>query len=748
VPDLNCPACTGPVTLVSDGAGSACPSCGARFGAAAHDAATLCADPSIVIAPAATPANPFSADFMSRYEMVGFLGKGAMGAVFLMRQLNLDRLVAVKAVRNAGLTDKENRRLIKESRVVAQLSHPAIRAIHDAGIDGAVPYMVCEYVEGETLAARLAESGALELADALKIALALLEGLEVAHQQGIVHRDVKPGNILLDRRDRPKLVDFGLATMLTMNTIETVSGRILGTPRYMSPEQCNGLETTAASDLYAMGLVLFEMLTGALPFDGPGPMNFMDQHVHAAPRAVSVARPGLPEGLDAIVARALEKRPADRHASAAAFAEALLEVYSQLTAVSFTRTTRLRVAPLKPAPEPVASPALLTGRYRLVRALGHSTLGEMWLAHDQTLEEDVAVRLLPERVWSNPAARAVMVREAKNALRLAHPNVVHVFHLEPGHPPFLVREFVTGPSLATEIARREQAHARPFSLAEALSVLEGVAAALEHAHARGVLHRDLNPTNVVLEASDSGTLIPRVTDFGMAAALDALPDAGPASPAEQACRAPEVLAGAEPDVRADVYALGALLYQMSTLALPARAADGELAWAAVPASAVALLRAALSPDRDRRPASATAFLEALRAATTAAAPPVSRPPDAETGLTRRALFQLVTDEAFKDGVVEEWENRALVALTEYLQLPLEEARSLAWISHERFQKGRLGSSRPLSPRTLYSKALYFAHAGEGLTAEREWMLAGLRKIFEIAPEVHDELLTRVKSKLA
>ena len=752
MPELNCPTCTGPVALVADGVGSRCPSCQARFGAppppVAAGAETFAGapEPDAERREEPVPPNPFSRGFMVRYEMAGFLGKGAMGAVFLMRQLALDRLVAVKAVRGSGLTPKENRRLIKEAKVLAKLAHPAIRAIYDTGIDGAVPYMVCEYVDGETLSARLARGGALLLPEALRIALGVLDGLEYAHRQGVVHRDLKPGNILLDREGRAKLVDFGLATMSDMNTIETVSGRILGTPRYMSPEQVDGQDTTAASDIYAMGVVLYELVTGKLPYEGPGPMNYMEQHLNATPRTVTALRPELPSELDAITARALAKSPGERFESATAFYDAVMDVYSQLTGVRFMRPVSsvagaVRVGP----PAAPAAETVLADRYRLVRKLGQSALGEMWLAHDQALDgAEVAVRLIPERIKGDAAAHAVLVREARNALKLAHTNVVRVFHFEPGARPFLVREFVTGPSLATELARRTQEHARPFSAPEALAVLEGIVAGVEHAHQRGVLHRDLNPANVVLEASESGTMIPRVTDFGLAAAVQCLPAHVPGA-AERAYRSPEQLAGEAADVRSDVYALGAVLFHMLTLEPPAFGMDGEVEWPAgkppEPAAAAAVVRAALSCDPAARPTSAVALLEAFHAAV------AQRPAPAPPGLTRHVLFQLVADEVFKDGVVEESENRALVELTEYLQLPREEARNHARSSLERFRQGKLGSKRRLDARTLYSKALYFAHTAGGPTPEQDWMLEGLRKILHIGFDVHAELLARVMEKL-
>jgi serine/threonine protein kinase len=753
------------------------------------------------------PKNPFSAEFLKTFEMVGFLGKGAMGAVFLMRQVNLDRLVAVKAVRSSGMTEKENKRLLKEARVIARLNHPAIRAIHDVGVDHQVPYMVCEYVDGETLADTLKAHGPMPLTEALRAAMAILEGLEFAHKQGVVHRDLKPGNIMMTREGRPKIVDFGLATANAMSTVETLAGRILGTPRYMSPEQCEGNETTLASDVYAMGLVVYEMLTGRLPYDGPSPMNFMDQHIHAKPKTVTEVRPDLPGELDPIIDKALEKDPAKRHASAMQLSEQLLGVFSGLTAVRFTPTRPAWVKESAGGPEhgtatmqegtsgvlgaaslgagsttwPSSPPAvsagtMLSGRFEMVKPLRTTETGELWLAKDSALEgEQVLVNLLHAALWSNAVAKAGLVKEAKAAIKLSHPNIERLVTLEPGPTPFFVVEWVEGPTLEADLARRAAEGQKVYTPEEALPLLEGIAEGLEYAHARGVVHGDLKPSNVILEPEADGPPFPRIGDFGTDAVVRTLSAGKPGH--ASAYRAPELSSGKAPDARADVYALGALLYHMLTLKLPVPPTDtSDPSWPGrvdllpprepLPPSVANVVLQALAREPEQRPATPGQLVDRFRGALRSGGQ-VQRKPGRATGmfrvadlkqvlpdkqqeaqkLTRVGLFQLVTDEVFKDGVVEDWENRTLVALTEFLELGTEQARGVAWKSLEKFQLGKLGSKRALDPRILYSKALYFAYVDGSLSQEEAWMLEGLRKLFGLTDKDHVLLLERVRTKM-
>jgi len=289
------------------------------------------------------PEHPFSPAFLEKFELKGFLGRGGMGAVYLMRQRSLDRPVAVKVLA-AVLTPEDRWKLLEEARLLAKLSHGSIVAVHDVGVDGNVPYMVCEYADGESLEARLGRAPALTLAEALAIAAQVLSGLEAAHRKGIVHRDVKPANVFLTQDGDAKLGDFGIAKVLDAGTGASL-GQLAGTPAYISPEQWRGERATAASDVYAMGAVLFEMVSGRRAFAGPSLEDFIVQHTAAErPRLAG----GAPE-VDALVARALEREPERRFAGAAEL----------LAAVEEARRALSGAATLAAAPRPAAVDATL-----------------------------------------------------------------------------------------------------------------------------------------------------------------------------------------------------------------------------------------------------------------------------------------------------------------------------------------------------------------------------------------------------
>jgi hypothetical protein len=257
-----------------------------------------------------------------RYELGAALGAGGMARVFAGRDLRLDRPVAVKLVWAGALDPASRERFRREARASAGFSHPNAVATYDAGEDGDELYLVMELVDGPSLATRLL-GGRLAVGEALAIADGVLAALGAAHTAGIVHRDVKPGNVLLGRDGTVKLADFGIARRLDERADLTSVGMFVGTAKYTAPEQINGEPTTAATDLYAVGVVLYEMLAGVAPYDGPTPMaTAMAQQTAPIPD-LGAARPDAPPAVVRAVAQAMAKRPADRFGSAAEMRAAL-----------------------------------------------------------------------------------------------------------------------------------------------------------------------------------------------------------------------------------------------------------------------------------------------------------------------------------------------------------------------------------------------------------------------------------------
>jgi len=270
-----------------------------------------------------------------RYRIERVIGEGGMATVFLAEDLKHHRQVAVKVMRPELVATLGSDRFLREVEIAAQLSHPHILPMYDsgtaesAGNTGALLYYVMPYVEGESLAGRIAREGALPVRDALRIALEVAGALGHAHKRGIVHRDIKPANILLSE-GHALVADFGIARALDSSAEAiTATGIAIGTPQYMSPEQATGEKgVDARTDLYALGAVLYEMLTGEPPFTGRTAQAVVSRTLTERPRPVGATREGLPAGLEELVAQALAKSPADRYATAAHLADALVTVES------------------------------------------------------------------------------------------------------------------------------------------------------------------------------------------------------------------------------------------------------------------------------------------------------------------------------------------------------------------------------------------------------------------------------------
>ena len=272
-----------------------------------------------------------------RYELRQLLGQGGMATVHLAADTVLDRPVAIKTMLGEMSREPSFReRFRREAQAVARLNHPNIVQVHDSGEDlnedgVLVPFIVMEYVEGSTLSSVLrkdmAEHGAMPTDKALKISADVLAALAVSHEQGLVHRDIKPANVMVTPRGAVKVMDFGIARAMQSGvTSMTQTGMVVGTPQYLSPEQALGKAVDARSDLYSVGCLLFELLTGRLPFESESALGMAYQHVQETPPAPSSFNAAVPPGVDALVACALRKDPAHRFQDAEAMRAECLRV--------------------------------------------------------------------------------------------------------------------------------------------------------------------------------------------------------------------------------------------------------------------------------------------------------------------------------------------------------------------------------------------------------------------------------------
>ena len=262
---------------------------------------------------------------LGRYEIVGELGQGAMGVVYKARDPLIDRVVAIKTINlSLALDEKEEYegRFYQEAKAAGRLSHPNIVTIYDVGKGDDIAYIAMEFLEGRELRDILNDGQRLSVDEVLAIVMQIALGLAYAHEKGIVHRDIKPSNIMVAHDGHAKITDFGIARMASAS-VRTQTGMVLGSPKYMSPEQVMGKLTDQRSDIFSLGVMLYEMLTGQAPFMGENVNAIMYQTMNATPAAPGTMNPQVPDMLNFIVAKALAKGLDNRYQNAKDFANDL-----------------------------------------------------------------------------------------------------------------------------------------------------------------------------------------------------------------------------------------------------------------------------------------------------------------------------------------------------------------------------------------------------------------------------------------
>jgi serine/threonine-protein kinase len=251
-----------------------------------------------------------------RYEILGLLGKGGFATVYQVRNRNLERLEALKVLDESRSAESDfTKRFVQEARVVASLEHPAIIRIHDFGNAGGLLWYSMQFIDGPSLAVRLERHGRLHEETAARIAVPVLDALDYAHSRGVVHRDIKPGNILLDVAEKPTLTDFGIAKV-SDGLARTQTGFVLGSPGYLSPEQLRGESLDGRSDLYSLGITLYELLTNAVPFDSQEAVATVVRRLTEEVEPLSRHLPGVDPELERIVMRSLARDREARYPSA------------------------------------------------------------------------------------------------------------------------------------------------------------------------------------------------------------------------------------------------------------------------------------------------------------------------------------------------------------------------------------------------------------------------------------------------
>jgi serine/threonine protein kinase len=510
-----------------------------------------------------------------RYEIIDTIGSGGMGHVYRARRLHLGDEVAIKVTQTAQISEAESReRFLRESRACAQLRHPGIVGILDFGFNtGNQPYMVMELLSGPSLREEIELEAPMPPARVAAILAAVAAALQLAHDRGITHRDLKPANIVVHRYESGervyKVIDFGLATMKTGDATRlTDPGFFLGTLAYAAPEQIRGDDVTPATDVYALGVIAYEMLTGSRPFDSANRLTLMSRALSGAALSPTARHGALPDAIDRAVMRCLANHPADRWPTVTAFSEALAAGAGESR----------DAAP--------AGDAGVLARYELGALVGRGRLGSIvYRGVHRALGTPVAIRILKRDAQPHwEAVRTRFLLEART-LQVGHPGLSQVRDFgEDERTVYLVTDFIDGPSL-----RQAMAQSGPFAWPRAAALLDQALDAVAMLHRNGGFICGVNPDMIRLQSEGGGTE-DSTTHAGNIAERIVLSTAGihsvqdvlatmreqelrghEASEQELPYVAPEVLMGGAPDVRADIFTIGVLAYQMVTAQPPFRA---------------------------------------------------------------------------------------------------------------------------------------------------------------------------------
>lgn len=509
----------------------------------------------------ASPAGPTSATvtdlsagdvLADRYEIVSRLGKGGMGTVYEAWDRELERTIALKTIRPDVASSSEALvRLKQETLLARQISHRNVVRVFDLGVSDGVRFITMERVEGESLKAMLGREKKFPAESATALMTQVCEGLAAAHAEDVIHRDLKPQNVLVGNDGRVRIFDFGLARPAEETGI-TRSGVIIGTPDYMSPEQALGQHADARSDIFAFGVMFYELLTGVLPFKSETMVeSFLARTRERAPEIESV-EPSIPAQLARVVMRCLEPDPAQRYQNGG-------ELLADLLAHDGEHSVARAAEPGKLAPG-----MMLGSRYRIEAEAGEGGMGKVYRATDLDLNRTVALKVVrPERARDAESIQRLK-QEIALASRISHKNVLRIHDLgEVDGLRFISMAWADGDNLAHLIGR-----SAPLLEGQIVTLASEICEGLEAACQQGIIHRDLKPTNVLLDASGHAC----IADFGLASTLEAQQ----ASPLEQPgaiagtprYMSPEQVEGKRTDHRTDIYSLGLILYEMATGDIP------------------------------------------------------------------------------------------------------------------------------------------------------------------------------------
>lgn len=534
---------------------------------------------------------------LGRYRLQNLLGFGAMGNVYKSRHPDLKRDIAVKILHPhhtqvPGFVE----RFRHEAAAAATLIHPNIIQIFDFDVaENNLYYMVLQYINGPSLEDYLSlEQRPLSLLKTYELITPIVGALHYAHQQGVIHRDVKPGNIMLDTRQRVYLGDFGLAKIIGVS-MNTQSGLGAGTPAYMAPEQIEAAPITPATDIYALGVMLYKMLTTKLPFDGENIMNLIMRKMTEPAPPLRQLNPDVPIDVEAVILKAISKEPEARYTDAVSFVADLRQAIGGhvLHLPKFDIDTAVSSGF-------VALPSIQIENYKVQRefASDQTRLYQRYLARNEALESTAVLTILRQTTERNPALNEAFQNRLDMLAVLDHPGLASITRIgqTAEQRPFAAYAFVPGQSLATRLNQEWTRPEKCLPIPASLALVRAIAEALNVAHLAGLVHQELSPEQIIIQTDNRPVIV------GLEIPAPPPIDAKTLNTNTPGYTPPELYAGNPVSVQSNIYALGLMLYELLSGNRPPMPMWNLAYYAAadVPAAVpLALHRSQLAPETNR-----------------------------------------------------------------------------------------------------------------------------------------------------
>src|SRR5918996_5260765 len=452
--------------------------------------------------------DPLVGGRIREYEILDVIGKGGMGAVYRARHIYLEEERAIKVI-HSNLADDPRfiERFIREAKILTKLNHPNLVKIHEFGtLENNEFFMVLELLRGEGVFHRVKRIGKLPIRDALRIVRDAALGLYSAHQQRVIHRDVSPDNLFLARtgsgQEITKVIDFGIARPhLEADQPLTQTDTFLGKTEYASPEQCGmlqeGEKIDHKTDIYSLGITLYFLLAGRLPFYSSTAQGYIFKHITEQPKPVSeyVQAPDFPQELDDAIMKALSKKREDRQADMNEFAQQLDRILSTMGPEldSVTIQQSISTAKLEFHPGDV-----FAGRYLIEAKLGEGGMGVVYRAVDRMLDVRVALKVMGGHIIHDQQTVERLKREVILARKVSHSNACRIYDMgEYGNTHYVSMEYLEGFTLSELIEKKGR-----LKLVQGIEIMKQVLAGLHEAHRVGVIHRDLKPQNIMVDSEN------------------------------------------------------------------------------------------------------------------------------------------------------------------------------------------------------------------------------------------------------